>query len=235
MVATGTFVPIVTEGMPPGVRVRVWDVPTRLAHWAAVGLFLICWWTERHDHMEWHLLAGFCLLGTILFRIGWGFAGGETARFANFVRAPAAVFDYLRRHAGKRHDAASPLGHNPLGGWSIVAMLGLLLAQAVLGLFAVDVDGFASGPLSRWVSFHSGRTAAHWHGTAFHVLLALIALHLVAIAYYRLVRHESLLPAMIHGYKRRATPTAPVRFAPWWRAVALATVVIAVVWALKMV
>lgn len=185
--------------------------------------------------MEWHLLAGYCLLGTILFRIGWGFAGGETARFANFVRAPTAVIGYARKLAGKQRDGAAPLGHNPLGGWSILAMLGLLLAQAGLGLFAVDVDGFASGPLSQWVSFDAGRRAAHWHGTTFHVLLGLIALHLAAIAYYRMVRRESLLPAMIHGYKRRSTPTVPVRFAPWWHPAVLATVVIAAVFALKMI
>lgn len=185
--------------------------------------------------MEWHLRAGYGLLATILFRICWGFAGGETARFSNFVRAPAAVIAYARKLMRNSGGAASPLGHNPLGGWSILAMLGLLLAQAVLGLFAVDVDGFASGPLAQWVSFDAGRRAAHWHGSTFHALLALIALHLAAIAYYRLIRRESLLPAMIHGYTRRPTPTAPVRFAPWWRAAALASVVAAAVLALRLI
>ncbi len=185
--------------------------------------------------MEWHLLAGYGLLATILFRIGWGFAGGETSRFSNFVRPPATVIAYVRKLARGARDPAGPLGHNPLGGWSIFAMLGLLLAQAGLGLFAVDVDGFASGPLSQWVSFDAGRTAAHWHGTAFHVLVGLVALHLAAILYYGVARREILLPAMIHGYKRRPASTAPVRFAPWWRAAAVATVAIVAVLALKMI
>lgn len=208
---------------------RVWDVPTRLAHWVAVCLFCLCWWTERNDHMEWHLVAGYGLLGTVLFRIGWGFAGSDTALFSNFVRAPTVVVAYARKLVDKKSDEARPLGHNPLGGWSILAMLALLITQTGLGLFSVDVDGFTSGPLAQWVSFDMGRSAAHWHATTFHVLLALIALHLVAIAYYRLVRHESLLPAMIHGFKRRPPPNAPVRFAPWWRAVALLAFVIAAV------
>lgn len=204
-------------------RVRVWDLPTRLAHWVMVILFGICWWTGETEHMHWHRIAGYGVLGAVLFRLGWGLCGGETARFRSFVRSPAATLHYVRKLV--RHDRAdspSAIGHNPLGAFSIVAMLGLLLTQTVLGLFAVDVDGIASGPYARWVSFKTGRRFAHWHAANFHLLLALIGLHLTAIVFYRFARGERLLPAMIHGFKWRTSPGEAPYFVPWWRAALLA-------------
>jgi cytochrome b len=204
-------------------RVRVWDLPTRLSHWTTVILFGVCWWTAETDDMRWHRLAGYGVLGAVLFRLAWGFWGGQTARFGDFVRGPAATWRYVRKLFGRRGDATPPpLGHNPLGAVSIIVMLALLLAQAALGLFAVNVDGFDSGPFSRWVSFDTGRRFAHWHAADFDLLLLMIGVHLTAIAFYRLVRKESLVPAMIHGFKRGAPSAAAPYFVPWWRAALLA-------------
>ena len=204
-------------------RVRVWDFPTRLAHWTIVILFGICWWTGETDHMHWHRIAGYGVLGAVLFRLVWGFCGGETARFRSFVRGPAATRQYVLKLLGRDGaDAPSPIGHNPLGALSIVVMLGLLLTQTMLGLFAVDVDGVASGPFARWVSFETGRRFAHWHAANFHLLLVLIGVHLTAIGFYRFARKENLLPAMIHGFKWHAGSSAAPYFVPWWRAVLLA-------------
>ncbi len=174
--------------------------------------------------MEWHRIAGYGVLGAVLFRLAWGFCGGQTARFADFVRGPAATFRYVRKLFGRDEDESpAPLGHNPLGALSILVMLGLLLTQTVFGLFAVDVDGIASGPFARWVSFTTGRRFAHWHAANFNLLLVMIGVHLVAIGFYRFGRKESLVPAMIHGFKSRAPSGETPYFAPWWRAVALAT------------
>ena len=208
-------------------RVRVWDLPTRLAHWTIVILFGICWWSGETDHMHWHRLAGYGVLGAVLFRLVWGFCGGETARFSSFVRGPAAIFRYARKLLGHDGvDSPATLGHNPLGALSIVLMLGLLLTQTVFGLFAVNVDGIASGPFARWVSFETGRRFAHWHAANFQLLLVLLGVHLTAIAFYRFVRKESLVPAMIHGRKWRAPGGEAPYFVPWWRAVLLAAAII---------
>lgn len=208
---------------PTTGRVRVWDLPTRLSHWTTAFLFGVCWWTAQTDHMEWHRLAGYGVLGAVLFRLAWGFCGGQTARFREFVRGPAATIRYVRRLRGRGDDdSPPPLGHNPLGALSIVVMLGLLLTQTTLGLFAVNVDGFDSGPFSRWVSFDTGRRFAHLHAASFDLLLMMIGVHLTAIAFYRLARKESLLPAMIHGFKRGTASAAAPYFVPWWRAALLA-------------
>jgi cytochrome b len=178
---------------PPPARVRVWDVPVRFVHWFMVVLFAVSWWTAETGRMEWHQYSGFTLLALLVFRIYWGFAGSSTARFGQFVRGPRALRSYL-----KGRWAPAP-GHNPLGALSVLALLTLLLAQVVLGLFAVDVDGIESGPLSIYVSFDAGRVAAEWHETVFDVLVWLIVLHIVAVLYYVFLRKENLIGAMVHG------------------------------------
>jgi len=181
-------------------RVRVWDIPTRLTHWLIVVLVALCWWTAETGRLEWHRWGGYSLLGLLIFRIYWGLVGSSTARFAGFVRGPRAIVSYLRGGW-----AAVP-GHNPLGALSVVALLLLLVAQITLGLFAVDIDGIESGPLSLYVSFEAGRVASHWHCDLFNVLLGLIALHLIAVAWYVFVRKQPLVAAMVHGERSYPEP-----------------------------
>ncbi|OBS07956.1 hypothetical protein Thpro_022206 [Acidihalobacter prosperus] len=121
----------------------------------------------------------------------------------------------------KREGDAS-LGHNPLGALSIIVMLSLLLLQTILGLFAVNDDGGASGPLSQWVSYGTGRRFAHLHAFNFNLLLLLIGLHLAAIVFYRLFRGENLVSAMIHGYKSHRAAGETPYFVPLWRAALVA-------------
>ena len=182
-------------------RVRVWDIPTRLTHWLIVVLVALSWWTAETDRLEWHRWSGYALLGFVIFRIYWGFVGSSTAKFASFVRGPRVIAGYLKG------GWAATAGHNPLGALSVVALLVLLLAQIALGLFAVDIDGIESGPLSLYVSFEAGRVAAHWHCDVFNVLLGLIALHLVAVAWYVFFRKQPLISAMVHGRRTYPAPT----------------------------
>jgi cytochrome b len=214
------------------LRVRIWDAPTRLVHWAIVVLVALAWWTESHDEMPQHLLCGYVLLGVVVFRLIWGVLGGSTARFSSFVRGPVAV----ARYAGKlaRGQASFVLGHNPMGGWSVVALLAILAGEGGFGLFCVDVDGVESGPLAARVSFEAGRSAAHWHHQLFNVLLALIVLHLCAIAFYAIVRRDDLVRPMLTGSRTAPEGTAPMQPSGWPRLVlsaALAAVV--AVWASK--
>ncbi|HEX5162324.1 MAG TPA: cytochrome b/b6 domain-containing protein [Steroidobacteraceae bacterium] len=198
---------------PSRPAVRVWDVPVRLVHWATVIAVALSWWTGETGRLEWHRWSGYALLGLVTFRIYWGFFGSSTARFRQFVRGPRAVAGYLR---GAWNVAA---GHNPLGALSVLALIVLLLAQVMLGLFAVDVDGIESGPLSLYVSFETGRLAAEWHEAVFNVLLALTALHIVAIAWYRVVKKEKLVEAMIHGTRAYPQDVPPVQHASLLRLV----------------
>ena len=193
-----------------GVRVRIWDAPVRWVHWVMVALLGISWWTADAGKMDYHRFSGYGLLGLLTFRIYWGFAGSSTARFVNFVKGPAAIRAYLRLLPA-RMDARRPAqpGHNPLGALSVLALLTLLASQVVLGLFAVDVDGIESGPLSSRVSFDAGRYCAKLHARNFNLLLAFVILHVAAVLFYLVYKRENLIAGMFHG--RRAFPSAPRR------------------------
>ncbi|MCX7863875.1 MAG: cytochrome b/b6 domain-containing protein [Novosphingobium sp.] len=176
--------------------IRVWDLPTRLFHWLLVGLLSFSWWSAQVRAMEWHLYSGMLVLGLLVFRLVWGVIGGSTARFGNFLVSPARALAHWR--AGR--NAPVRAGHNPLGGYSVIAMLGLLMLQVATGCFASDIDGLDSGPLSFLVSFEQSRRAAELHETSFNLLLALIVLHVLAVLFYRYVRGRRLLLPMVTGH-----------------------------------
>ena len=183
--------------------VRVWDPATRLFHWAlvcAVGVALYTAEFGDYDSMDLHALAGFSVLTLVLFRLVWGIIGSRRSRFGDFVRGPKVVIDYVRHTLSG--DAAAPVGHNPLGGWSVVALLGALLLQAMTGLFSRD-DILFAGPLASRVSDAVSATVTEVHETIGTLVMILIAVHLAAIvAYY--VKGENLLWPMIVGRKLRA-------------------------------
>ncbi len=169
-----------------GERARLWDLPTRLVHWTMAGLIPFSWWSATHAHLGWHRLSGYALLGLLAFRLQWGVFGSSTARFAGFLAGPRTIAAYLGGRLGR-----VVVGHNPLGGWSVAAMLSVLAVQIGLGLFS-------------------------WHHKVFWVLVALIGLHLLAILVYA-VRRRNLVGPMITGVARLAPGSAAPRMAPAWR------------------
>lgn len=198
---------------------RLWDAPTRLVHWSLVALIAFAWWAGETDHMDWHRWAGYAVAGLLAFRLVWGFAGSASARFASFVKGPRATLAYLRTLPSRAH--ADVPGHNPLGAWSVLAILAVLVAQVATGLFAVDVDGIESGPLSDRVSFELGRWFARQHHRAFWALEALVVLHLAAIAFYLVYKRSNLVVPMLTGRQRFAADPG-LAFAPAWRALIVA-------------
>ena len=206
-------------------RVRIWDVPTRLVHWLIVVLLVTSWWTADSGNLEFHRYSGYLLLGLLLFRIYWGFAGSSSARFAHFVKGPRAIARYLRS------GSAPSVGHNPLGALSVLALLLLLLIQVTLGLFAVDVDGLESGPLSHYVSFEVGRACAKWHETVFDVLVWVIVLHIAAVLFYVIFKKQNLIGAMLHGHREYAEqPGVSIRFASVTRAIVGIVLAVVLTW-----
>jgi cytochrome b len=209
------------------VRARLWDGPTRIVHWALVALVGFAWWSAEVGRLEWHRLAGYAVTGLIVFRLIWGFAGSASARFASFVRGPAATLAYLRT-LPSRAKTDWP-GHNPLGAWSVLAILAVLIAQTVTGLFAVDIDAIEAGPLSDRVDFDTGRLFAKWHHWSFWALEALVVLHVAAVVFYLAYKRANLVGAMITG-RQRFTEDPALSFAPLWRAALAAAAAAAAAW-----
>lgn len=218
-----------TSGVTPPEPVRLWDVPVRVVHWSFVVLLPALWWSaEVKSDIELHKTLGFIMMALLVFRLLWGVVGSSTARFGHFVRGPGGVAAYLRK---VRSPQAEPVvGHNPLGGWSVVALLLLLAVQLAVGLFAQDVDGIESGPLSYLVSYDTADAARAVHQQVFNGLLALVALHLGAVLFYRFVHRNDLVGPMITGRKRFATAVPEPSFVPAWRVVACAVVALMLVW-----
>ncbi len=178
-------------------EVRLWDWPVRIIHWSFVILLAAMWWTGEEGDLELHKQLGMAFLGLLAFRLLWGFVGSGTARFGQFLKGPAAVISYL-----KGGETRAPIiGHNPVGGWSVVAMLLLLGLQIGLGLVAQDVDGLESGPLNHLVSYDTAEAAREWHHLLFNVILGVVALHVAAILYYLVIRRDNLVKPMITGRK----------------------------------
>ena len=181
-------------------KIRVWDAPVRVFHWALVILVVsqIVTVTIGGNAMEYHVLGGYAILTLVVFRVIWGFLGTPTARFVNFLGGPRAVLRYLRSLAGAQAERVA--GHNPLGGWSVLAMLISLLVQAVSGLFADD-DILTTGPLNKYVSGDTAGVFNVVHETNAVVLLTLICIHLAAILFYLLRKKENLVKPMFTGSK----------------------------------
>ena len=186
--------------------IAIWDLPIRLFHWLLVGLIVFAWWSAETDHLAWHKMAGSCVAGLLVFRLWWGFFGGSTARFADFLRGPRSILAYL---SGKDHDRR--IGHNPVGALSVVALLATTLTLIIAGLFASDTDGIESGPLSNWVDYDGSRLASKIHGYAFEALEILIGLHILAILFYTFAKRQPLVPAMIHGKTPAKDGELPLR------------------------
>lgn len=201
-----------TETSSQAAGVPLWDLPTRITHWALVVLLLVSWFTGG-ENMQLHRWSGYGVLGLLVFRLWWGVAGGSTARFTSFLKGPKATAAYLRT-VGARRPGETP-GHNPLGAWSVVAMILVMAVQVGLGLFASDIDGLESGPLSHLVSFDASRQAAELHELSFRILQALVALHILAIAFYWVWKRQNLIGAMITGKGVFRGPALSP--APLWR------------------
>ncbi len=213
----------------PGMRLpmRVWDAPIRLFHWAIVLLVAAAYVSADLNHVRLHLLCGYAILALLLFRLAWGVVGSETARFAAFLRSPLAGLRRLARSDGRAPDDG--LGHAEAGGWLVLAMLLLLLAEALTGL-CVSGAGAPQGPLARYVGTVAGDRLSALHAGPLQIaLLVAIGLHVLAILAYAVVGRQNMLRPMITGKKLLPAATRAPRMAPTalaWGILALAALAV---------
>lgn len=191
-------------------RILVWDLPTRLFHWLLAGTFAGAWLTADSEHwIDVHVTLGYTFAGLIVFRLLWGFVGTRHARFSSFVAPPLPVVRYLASIA--RGKPEHHVGHNPAGGWAVLALLGLGAVTALSGYLAYNDHG------SHWMEeLHEGAASA---------MLALVFVHIGAVILSSFIHRENLAKAMLTGLKRGAASEAIRR--PQW--IAAGAIVVAVV------
>ncbi|MFZ2311860.1 MAG: cytochrome b/b6 domain-containing protein [Methylobacter sp.] len=178
------------------ITIHIWDLPHRLFHWLLAVSVTASYITAKIGGalIDWHGRLGIFILGLLVFRIVWGFIGSTHSRFATFFPTFSRLVAYLKgRWQG--------IGHNPLGGLSVIALLATLAVQVVTGLFANDDIAF-EGPLFDFVDKSFSDQLTGWHNTVFDFLLALVVLHLVAIIFYRGVKKTNLVVPMLTGKKK---------------------------------
>jgi cytochrome b len=214
----------------PTRKILVWDLPTRFFHWSLVLGVGGLWWTGERGPMETHALLGYFVLALLLFRILWGLFGSETARFASFLRGPSAGLDHVR-HLLARGPLPHPGGHNPLGGWSVVLLLIVLIILSVTGLFLYDNEIFWA-PLNAFVSEETEGTLGWLHHFAFDVLFVLVALHVAAIFLYWAVKRSNLVGPMLTGRAALEPDRPEPRMSGLLLALILAAISGGAVWAL---
>lgn len=192
----------------------------RLFHWALAALVIFSYVTGKvgGDWTEWHMRSGYAILSLLLFRLAWGVAGSETARFGSFLRGPRAGLPYL--HSVIARTPRRVLGHNPLGGWAVLAMLAVLLVQAASGLF-VDDEIATRGPLVVKASEATVARMSALHSYNQWVLVALVALHVAAIGAYRFALGMDLVSPMVSGYMEVPDSMPPLAPRPAWIAALL--------------
>ena len=182
--------------------VRTWDLLIRLFHWTLVAAFFTAYLTED-DWMSLHVLAGYTVLGLVLFRIVWGLIGTRHARFTDFICSPASTLAYLKDIIAFR--ARRYLGHNPAGGAMVIALLFSLTATAISGLALYGYEEF-SGPLAGlmgntpdWL----GDSLEDVHEFFANFTLMLVLLHVAGVVIASLQHGENLVRSMFTGIKQK--------------------------------
>jgi len=181
-------------------HVLIWDLPLRLFHWLFACTVIASWYTSDQDNdlIDIHMKLGYFTLGLLVFRILWGFVGTKHSKFISFFPTPSRLSLYINEFKSNR--VKNSPGHNPLGSLMVFLMIFLISLQAISGLFIND-DVFSSGPYYDSVSKEVERVMFFLHHNVFDVMIAAIALHLLAIAYYVRVKKQSLILPMITGKK----------------------------------
>lgn len=213
--------------MTDAKRIKVWDIVVRAFHWSLVSVFIVAY-LSGDDESQLHIYSGYGVLALVIMRILWGFIGTKHAKFTDFVYGPTETVRYIKSLTSSK--PIHYLGHNPLGGWMVVALLVSLLGACWTGLEAYGAEGH--GPLAHQNSLvvssaradddeHETRNESErnrsgpkkedkiWedlHEGLSNFALLLVFLHIGGVILGSAVHKENLIKAMITGYKIDRAP-----------------------------
>ncbi|MBP6854368.1 MAG: cytochrome b/b6 domain-containing protein [Rhodoferax sp.] len=172
---------------PRGTVQLVWSRGTRLLHWT-LAVSMIASFVTHEGGGRWHEWTGYVALAAAALRVVLGLVGGGRWRFGSFLQGAGATWAYARAVWQRRE--AHYLGHNPLGGWMVVALLADAVAVGATGWLYVT-DRFWG---TAWLE--------DLHGALGHVVIPLLFLHVAGVVFTSMRQRENLAAAMVHGRKR---------------------------------
>ena len=212
-------------------EIKVWDAAIRVFHGLLIPLLCLSFYSGFQDKLftdfgQMHLISGLVILTLVLSRIIWGFVGSDTAKFSSFLASPKTVLSYL-----KSREKYQWIGHNPAGGWMVVAMLVLLLSQAIFGLYSSDDMDFY-GPLHDSLGSDFSGWAMWAHKQIWILIILIAGVHVVAVVVTQLTKNVSLIKPMITGTKEHGTLKREqgVRFKSFKLFILICLLITAVVW-----
>jgi len=179
---------------------------------------------------EIHVLIGYVFVINLMLRLLWGFVGNRFARWSSLLPTKAFISSIPAYIASmKRGEPQQFLGHNPLGKLAVMALFLLLIIQAGTGLiragtdiyyppfgsiFAAQIaaDGIDPASIKPYdktgtdaVKYKQLKAFKHLYGEihvyAAYILLALILLHIFAVARAEITEGGGLVSAMFSGKK----------------------------------
>ena len=210
--------------------VKVWDLFVRLSHWLIVLLVISAWLSANYGDAEfkWHTWNGYAVFVLVSSRILWAVVGSTTAQFKHFVKLPHTVFYYFRDVIQNKD--VKYLGHNPAGGWMVVVILFVLLAQTITGMFSSD-DIVSEGPFVYYASSDMVKSMTGWHHFLFDALIVLVVLHVAAVLYHQFIKKEKLIQAMFSGNKAsHNNENLSLKFRPFYIAVFIIALIAFAFW-----
>jgi len=213
------------------LKVKVWDGWVRLFHWSIVLLVIAQYVTAELSLMAWHFRCGYLVLALLVFRLGWGLVGSDTARFARFLKSPLEALAHLKHL--RRREPDTEVGHNAAGGWMVLGLLALLLAQVATGLFANEEPGesyAAHGPFALQVGDALSAGLTELHELGFNLLLVAIGLHVAAVLAYAVLKRHDLVRPMVTGFKQLPASIPAPRLGHPLLAVALLALGLGLAW-----
>ena len=177
----------------------VWDGFVRSYHWLQMLCIGGLWYTGENGIMDWHFSIAYFFMALFVTRLIWGGIGSDTARFTSFVKSPKTALIHLKEELNSDSETHT-VGHNPAGGYMVVAMFILITIQFSTGLFADD-SIFSTGPFAHYVSENTVDLLTSVHHTNFKLLTVLIGLHVFTIFAYLFLKKINLIKPMLVGYK----------------------------------
>ena len=207
------------------VRVYVWQMPIRIAHWLNVFSIAVLSFTGYYLYDPFiisrgkgafllgrilfiHLVAGFVFIAAFLVRIYWLFVGNKWARWRQFLPIGGTQWhDFLKQlkyYLFLEREPAFRVGHNPLAGATYSVVFLLMLTEVLTGLALLNhivgsrILGFFVDWIPALVSIHYVREI---HFLIMFAFCAFVIHHVYSAVLIGIEERSGLVGGMFSGYK----------------------------------
>jgi Ni/Fe-hydrogenase 1 B-type cytochrome subunit len=218
--------PVLTLAQAPVVRMYVWELPVRLAHWTFVlsiavlaftGWYMHAPFLSAHGKAAWtmgtiryiHILTAFIFTAAVIVRAYWFFwAGNEWARWRQFFPVEGHRFrqfiDTVKYYLFIRPEPVAEIGHNPLASSAYAGVFVLFTIEIVTGFTLLNdllqnrFLNFCFGWLPRLIDIQYLRTT---HFLVMFLFGAFLIHHVYSAVLIAWEEKNGLMESIFTGYK----------------------------------